>query len=144
MIPKEIIEKLLKELEKSGNIGASCHRAGVSRSQFYRWMKSSKTFRKEAKRMSMMGRGTMYDAYKQALDSKALKGDTKAIIYGLEMYEPHKNRTGCRFPEDISEYPERIIKKIMASRALPPIQVKIVKSKHEIVEDQSSDLLEES
>lgn len=138
MIDDETKEKLLREFEKSGNIYSSCLKVGISRSSCQRWIKNNKEFRGKARQRLRLGRKNMYDVCKHVLMKKITKGeDLKAIIYGCNLFGPKEKRVGYAMT-NISDIPQRLRNEIIASQALPPIEVRIVNSKKEIINDKQN------
>lgn len=86
MIPKEVKRKLLKELEKSGNILFACNKIGIDRSTFYRWRKESKEFKKLADEAVQRGRENMCDLAEHALLLNVKEKKMEAIKYVLSHY----------------------------------------------------------
>ncbi len=73
-IKKELV---LMQLRATGrNITVACKRANVGRTQFYEWMKIDPQFRKEVEKL--IYKVNQYS--KCLLYSKAIKGDTRAIV----------------------------------------------------------------
>lgn len=73
MIDQETKTKLLKELEKTGNISVACLRVGVGRATYYHWIKFDDKFKKKAMSAMRHGRSTMVDLVENAMFNKAIK-----------------------------------------------------------------------
>ncbi len=83
MIDAETKQKLLKELQKSGNVGLSCMKVGVDRSTFYRWGEKNKKFKVDADKAITIGRENNNDVAEHALMIKVKEKDMTAIKYQL-------------------------------------------------------------
>jgi hypothetical protein len=92
MIDDKTKYKLLKELEKSGNVFLSCLRVGVDRSTYYRWFDADKEFRKLAGQAVRRGRENNCDIAKHALMIKVKEKDMGAIKYVLSNNDPAYRR----------------------------------------------------
>lgn len=88
MIDDKTKHKLLKELEKSGNVFLSCLKIGIDRSTYYRWFDADKEFRKIASRVIRRGRENNCDIAKHALMLKVKEKDLRAIEYLLGHNDP--------------------------------------------------------
>ncbi|MDD4931164.1 MAG: hypothetical protein PHG66_03370 [Candidatus Colwellbacteria bacterium] len=83
MIDDKTKQKLLKELEKSGNVFLSCLKTGIDKSTYYRWRNSDKEFRKLAGQAIQRGRENNCDIAEHALMLKVKDKDMTAIKYVL-------------------------------------------------------------
>jgi len=83
MIDDKTKHKLLKELEKSGNVFLSCLKTGIDKSTYYRWFDSDKEFRKLASQAIRRGRENNCDIAEHALMLKVKDKDMAAIKYQL-------------------------------------------------------------
>lgn len=83
MVNLETKNKLLKELEKTGNIYISCARAGIDRSTYYEWYKNDKYFKKIASEAIKRGRETVCDIAEHALLQNIKEKRMDAIKYQL-------------------------------------------------------------
>lgn len=88
MIDLETKEKLLKEIEKSGNVSLSCLKVGVDKATFYRWRKDDKQFSKKANEAIKRGRESNCDLAEHALMLKVKDKDLGAIKYQLSNNSP--------------------------------------------------------
>lgn len=96
MINEKERQKLLKELERTGNVGISCLKLGIHRSTYYRWRKADKWFKKKADEMLRHGRESNVDIAEQALMLQVKKGNFPAIRYVLsrlsQRYKPQERK----------------------------------------------------
>jgi len=120
MINTKTKQKLLDELSKLGNIFLSCSRIGVSRAQYYRWIKSDKKFRKKAKEAVRIGRKNISDVAEHALLKNVNNGNQKAIEYALG----HNSK---RYKSMPSGFVQECV--------LPPVKIEIVKPKERPILD---------
>ncbi len=88
MIDGKIKQKLLKELEKSGNVYLSCLKVGVDRSTFYRWRDRDKKFRKFSDKAINRGRENISDIAEHALLINVKEKKMEAIKYVLGHNSP--------------------------------------------------------
>ncbi len=88
MIDDKTKQKLLKELEKSGNVYLSCLKVGIDRSTHYRWFDSDKEFKKLAGQAIRRGKENNCDIAKHALMIKVKEKDMRAIEYVLSHNDP--------------------------------------------------------
>ncbi|KKQ82209.1 MAG: hypothetical protein UT05_C0003G0031 [Parcubacteria group bacterium GW2011_GWF2_38_76] len=88
MIDDTTKQKLLKELEKSGNVWSSCLKLNIHRSTYYRWKKTDKKFGRTANTMERHGRENMCDIAKHALMLNVKDKKMDAIKYVLGHYDP--------------------------------------------------------
>lgn len=88
MINNEIKHKLLKELEKSGNVFFSCMKVNIDRSTYYRWYKQDKSFKKKADTSLHIGRENLIDIAEHALVLRLKEKDLGAIKYALSHNSP--------------------------------------------------------
>lgn len=84
--------KVLKELEKYGNISVACTRAGIDRSTFYRWKEADPEFQKQATKMLRYGREGFCDAAEWGLRIAVKAGKIEAIKYVLSHLSPRYKR----------------------------------------------------
>lgn len=82
MIDGETKQKLLQELEKSGNVYLSCMKVGINKSTFYRW-KEDKGFWKAASAAIKRGRENNCDVAEHALMMNVKDKKMDAIKYVL-------------------------------------------------------------
>ncbi len=92
MIDDETKQKLLKELEKSGNVFISCKKVGIDRSTFYRWKENDDVFRREAERVERLGRADNTDIGEHLLMKKVKEENLEAIKYLLRHNSPMYRR----------------------------------------------------
>ncbi|TXH06862.1 MAG: hypothetical protein E6Q06_04565 [Candidatus Moraniibacteriota bacterium] len=92
MIDDKTKQKLLKELEKTGNIYLACLKVGIDRSTHYRWLDSDKTFKKQAGQAIRRGKENSCDIAKHALMLKVKDKDMRAIEYLLSHNDPAYKR----------------------------------------------------
>lgn len=83
MIEEKTKQKLLKELEKIGNILMSCLKYGIDRSTFYRWKESDPEFKEQAEAAIQHGRENICDIAEHGLVRKLKEADMNAIKYTL-------------------------------------------------------------
>lgn len=92
MVDLETKNKLLKELEKTGNVYISCARVGIDRSTYYEWLKNDKEFGKKMREAIKRGREGNCDIAEYALMKNAKEGKMDAIKYVLghqsKIYKP--------------------------------------------------------
>jgi len=88
MIDDKIKQKLLKELEKGGNIWSSCLKLNIHRSTYHRWKKVDKKFGQIATEMERRGRENMCDIAKHALMLNVKEKKMDAIKYVLGHLDP--------------------------------------------------------
>lgn len=88
MIDDEIKEKLIKEMEKSGNIYSSCIKVGIARADYYRWINKDSNFKKIAREALKTGRENMIDIAHHALMQKVKQLNLQAIMYFLGHNSP--------------------------------------------------------
>jgi hypothetical protein len=88
MIDQEAKNKLLSELEKSGNIYVSCAKMNISRNTYYRWFASDTSFRKRAKKALRLGRENGCDIAEHALMLNIKDKDLPSIKYYLGHNSP--------------------------------------------------------
>jgi len=88
MIDDKTKHKLLKELEKSGNVFLSCLKTGIDRSTYYRWFEADKEFRKFAGQAIRRGKENNCDIAKHALMIRVKEKDMRAIEYVLGHNDP--------------------------------------------------------
>jgi len=88
MIDDKTKQKLLKELEKSGNVWSSCLKLNIHRSTYYRWKETDKEFRRLANTMERHGRENMCDIAKHALMLNVKDKKMDAIKYVLSHLDP--------------------------------------------------------
>lgn len=88
MIDDKTKQKLLKELEKSGNILTSCLKLAIHRSTYHRWKKVDKEFRRLANIAERHGRENICDMARHALMMNVKEKKMDAIKYVLGHMDP--------------------------------------------------------
>lgn len=84
--------KLITELEKTGNVYIACLKMGISRAAFYRWKYEDKKFKKRAERAIKQGRENGCDIAEQSLMLKIKEKSMDAIKYYLGHNSPRYGR----------------------------------------------------
>jgi hypothetical protein len=103
MIDAVTKQKLLDEISKFGNIYLACLRVGISRADYYRWIKEDKNFKENAEDAVRVGRENFIDICEGSLIKNVKNGNQRAVEYGLrfnsERYMPEKflNRDDHRY-----------------------------------------------
>ena len=93
MINDKLKNKLLQELEKSGNVYFACLKTNVHRSTYYRWKKENEGFKIKAEQAEHIGRENICDVAEQALMANIKERKMDAIKYLLGHNSPrYKNR----------------------------------------------------
>lgn len=126
MIDEATKKALLKELEKTDNVYAACHKVGVATATYYRWIQCDMQFKKDATTAQRIGRKNIADISEHALLIKIKEGNMEAIKCGLrhnhKRYMPKKedkviieHRSGPKTPEEPRQTIEDFID-IMNSR----------------------------
>jgi hypothetical protein len=94
MIDDKTKLKLLREIEKNGNVYMSCLRVGIDKATYYRWRERDREFRKISDRAVSTGRENNCDIGEHALMLKVKDKDLGAIKYLLShnssRYKPKK------------------------------------------------------
>lgn len=83
MIDSKTRQKLIQELEKSGNVYLSCLKVGINRSTFYRWRDGDPKFRKLAGKAMRIGWENNCDIAEHALMINVKEKRMEAIKYVL-------------------------------------------------------------
>jgi len=95
MVDSETKNKLIKEMEKSGNVYLSCLKVGVDKASYYRWIKKDKKFKKKSDEAIRIGRENNNDFAEHVLMLKVKDKDLPAIKYVLghnsPRYKPKKS-----------------------------------------------------
>lgn len=112
MIEKQIKQKILKELEKIGNVLMSCLKYGVDRSTFYRWKDSDPEFKMKAEAAIRHGRENLCDIAEHGLVRKLKEADMNAIKYALSHNSKHykQKRTSKVLIEYRKQEPPPLVK----------------------------------
>lgn len=74
-----IRKALTAQLERTPIIELACDKVGVSRTTFYRWIRTSKTFAKDVEKSMATGRDFINDLAESQVISLIKQGDIKAI-----------------------------------------------------------------
>jgi len=89
--------KLLKELERTGNISRSCAKLGIGTTTFYRWKSESKRFASQASTAIRFGRKNLCELVEYSLAQKAIKdADLGAMKYYLTHNDPRYKRVASK------------------------------------------------
>jgi hypothetical protein len=92
MIDDKTKIKLLKELEKTGNIYVACLKVGIGRTTYYRWLADDTGFKTRANKALKYGRANMTDISEHSLVMLIKDKDFPAIKYWLshnsKIYKP--------------------------------------------------------
>lgn len=83
MIDPKTKQKLIRELEKSGNVYLACLKLGVDRSTYYRWRNESKKFKSLSDKAMRTGRENNCDIAEHALMLNVKDKKMDAIKYVL-------------------------------------------------------------
>jgi hypothetical protein len=86
MIDDQTKQKLLDELEKTGNVWSSCAKLNIHRSTVYRW-RDDKQFRRVMDKAVRVGRDNMNDFTEHALMTNV----KKCIQRAIEFYLVHRH-----------------------------------------------------
>lgn len=88
MIDDKTRQKLIQELEKSGNVYLSCLKVGVNRATYYRWREMDSKFKKSANNALRSGRENICDIAEHALLMNVKDKKMDAIKYVLGHLSP--------------------------------------------------------
>lgn len=117
MIDEKTKNKLLKELEKTGNVQISCLKVGIDRSTFYRWRQSNKAFKRVADEKLRYGREANSDIAEQALMLSVKDKNLSAIKYVLShnspRYKPQLRKVTIHHSKDVGEQYDLRAKKMI-------------------------------
>lgn len=84
MLDKSDLQKrVIKIFQENPIVQIACHKAGVSRSTFYRWQQEDIEFKKTCVKALKIGLDIANDAVESVLLRKAREGDMRAIPYWL-------------------------------------------------------------
>jgi hypothetical protein len=115
MIDAVTKQKLLDEISKFGNIYLACLRVGISRANYYRWIKKYKNFKEDAEDAVRIGRENFIDICEGSLIKNVKNGNQRAVEYGLrfnsERYKPESlniNNENCNIIKDIDQRTEEM------------------------------------
>lgn len=96
MIDEETKQRLIQEIEKSGNVYLSCMKVNINKATYYRWLKEDSGFKKKAKQAEKIGRENNCDIAKHALMLNVKDKKMDAIKYVLSHnspeYKPNEKR----------------------------------------------------
>lgn len=93
MIDQTTKNKLIQELEKSGNVYLSCLKIGVNKATYYRWLKEDKIFSKKALRAIRSGRENNCDIAEHSVMILVKEKNLKAAQYILGHNSPRYKPT---------------------------------------------------
>jgi hypothetical protein len=79
---------VIEELEKNGNVGHACKKAGIVRSTYYRWREKSKKFSETAEKAFNNGTLAINDLGQAKLILMIRDGNFSAIKYWLSHRDP--------------------------------------------------------
>jgi hypothetical protein len=127
MIDAVTKQKLLDEISKFGNIYLACLRVGISRADYYRWIKKDKNFKEGAEDAVRMGRENFIDICEGSLIKNVKNGNQRSIEYGLrfnsERYMPEKflNRDDQKYDivKQVDEKTEEIRRLLEKWQSMP-------------------------
>lgn len=88
MIDGDTKNKLLDEIQKSGNVYLSCLKVNIGKATYYRWIKDDKNFKKAAKQAEKIGRENNCDIAEHALMLNVKDKKMDAIKYQLSHNSP--------------------------------------------------------
>jgi len=88
MIDQETRQKLIRELEKNGNVYLACLKVNIDRSTFYRWREQDAAFKKKADKATRTGRENNCDIAEHALMISVKEKKMEAIKYVLSHSSP--------------------------------------------------------
>jgi hypothetical protein len=88
MIDDKTKDKLLKEIEKLGNVFLACTKTNIHPSTYYRWIKSDKEFNRTANELVKVGRSNGVDICEYTVIRKAKEGDLRASEFYLKHNSP--------------------------------------------------------
>ncbi len=83
MIRGKIKQKLLKEIEKFGNVYLSCQKIGVDKATYYRWKDNDEEFKKRAERAEEIGRENIGEVAEYSLLQNIKEKNQRAIEFAL-------------------------------------------------------------
>jgi len=88
MIDETTKEKLIQELEKSGNVYLSCLKVGINKATYYRWLKENNDFSKRAGQAIRSGRQNNCDVAEHSIMLLVKEKNLKAAQYILSHNSP--------------------------------------------------------
>lgn len=83
MIRGKIKLKLLKEIEKFGNVYLSCQKIGIDKATYYRWKENDEEFKKRAERAEEIGRENIGEVAEYGLLQNIKEKNQRAIEFAL-------------------------------------------------------------
>jgi len=83
MIRGKIKLKLLKEIEKFGNVYLSCQKIGIDKATYYRWKENDEEFKKRAERAEEIGRENIGEVAEYSLLQNIKEKNQRAIEFAL-------------------------------------------------------------
>jgi len=92
MIDEATKNKLIQELEKSGNVYLSCLKTGINKATYYRWLKEDSAFSKKAYQAIRFGRENNCDVAEHSImllvKEKNLKASEYILSHNSPRYKP--------------------------------------------------------
>jgi hypothetical protein len=92
MIDEATKNKLIQELEKSGNVYLSCLKVGINKATYYRWLKEDNAFAKKAYQAIRFGRENNCDVAEHSImllvKEKNLKASEYILSHNSPRYKP--------------------------------------------------------
>ena len=105
MIDAKTKQKLLDGIHKFGNIYMACLSVGISRADYYRWVKKDKKFREKAEEAVRMGRENFVDICEGSLMKNVKNGDQRAtefaLRYNSQRYKTEPTQKSGRWDEPL-------------------------------------------
>jgi hypothetical protein len=83
MIRGKIKLKLLKEIEKFGNVYLSCQKIGIDKATYYRWKENDEEFKKRAEKAEEIGRENIGEVAEYGLLQNIKEKNQRAIEFAL-------------------------------------------------------------
>ena len=83
MIKGKIKQKLLKEIEKFGNVYLSCQKVGVDKATYYRWKENDEKFRAQAEKAEEIGRENIGEVAEYGLLQNIKEKNQRAVEFAL-------------------------------------------------------------
>jgi len=83
MIKGKLKKKLLKEIEKFGNVYLSCQKIGIDKATYYRWKESDEKFRAQAEKSEEIGRENIGEVAEYGLLQNIKEKNQRAIEFAL-------------------------------------------------------------
>lgn len=120
----KIRKQILEELKTNPIASSACSRVGVPKSNFYRWCKKDKEFKKQVDEATAEGRSTWNDVAESQLISAIKQRNMSAIKYWLDHnHEKYSKRMveisgSLSVKEELTPEQEVLIKKALALAGL--------------------------